>query len=157
MAITINGGVGAVAQVFRYRFIATGGETSKTGADTNGLTLSYIVGNETVYLNGALLVRGSDYTATDGATIGALTALTVSDVLEIITYSAFNVATNMNVSLFTAKGDILIASAPSTAGVRSVGADGLLLMADSTAGVGVSWSNIDLQSIEVQILMGVLN
>ena len=57
------GSISSTADIFRYRYTATGGETSKSGVDDNSLTLSYLVGKEQVYLNGVLLVRGSDYTA----------------------------------------------------------------------------------------------
>ena len=83
----------SAASVFRYRYVATGGETSVTGVDANDATISYLIGKEQVYYNGALLVRGQDYTATDGSTIGSLTALKAGDTLELITFSAFNLAT----------------------------------------------------------------
>lgn len=83
----------SAASVFRYRYVAAGGETSISGADSNGATISYLIGKEQVYYNGALLVRGQDYTATDGSTIGSLTALKAGDTLELITFSAFNLAT----------------------------------------------------------------
>lgn len=83
----------SAASVFRYRYVATGGETSISGVDSNGATISYLIGKEQVYYNGALLVRGQDYTATDGSTIGSLTALKAGDTLELITFSAFNLAT----------------------------------------------------------------
>jgi len=79
-------------QLVRYKFIASGGETSLSGADANGATLSYTPGAEQVYLNGALLVRGSDYVATNGTSITSLAALSVNDVVEIFAYVAFNVA-----------------------------------------------------------------
>jgi hypothetical protein len=44
--------ISSTSDIYRYRYTATGGETSKSGADDNGLTLSYIVGKEQVYLNG---------------------------------------------------------------------------------------------------------
>ena len=81
------------ASVYRYRYVAAGGETSISGVDSNGATISYLIGKEQVYYNGALLVRGQDYTATDGSTIGSLTALKAGDTLELITFSAFNLAT----------------------------------------------------------------
>lgn len=81
------------ASVYRYRYVAAGGETSVSGVDANGATISYLIGKEQVYLNGVLLVRGQDYTATDGATIASLTALKAGDTMELITFSAFNLAT----------------------------------------------------------------
>ena len=79
-------------QLVRYKFIASGGETSLSGADANSAVLSYTPGAEQVYLNGALLVRGSDYVATNGTSITSLAALSVNDVVEIFAYVAFNVA-----------------------------------------------------------------
>jgi hypothetical protein len=45
-----------------------------------------------VYINGALQVRGQDYTATNGTSVTGLTALAVNDVVEIFAYTAFTVA-----------------------------------------------------------------
>jgi hypothetical protein len=89
----------SAASVYRYRYVAAGGETSISGVDSNGATLSYLVGKEQVYYNGVLLSRGQDYTATDGATIGSLAALQAGDTLEIITFSAFNLATITNATI----------------------------------------------------------
>jgi hypothetical protein len=86
------GSISSAAEIYRYRFTASGGETSISGVDANGATLSYISGKEQVYLNGVLLARTSDYTATDGATISSLAALTASDILEVITFTSFEVA-----------------------------------------------------------------
>lgn len=78
------------ANVLRWRKTAVGGETSLTGTDDNGATLTYTVNLEFVYLNGALLARGQDYTATNGTGITGLTALTAGDVVEVLSYSSFN-------------------------------------------------------------------
>jgi hypothetical protein len=46
-----------------------------------------------VVLNGSTLVRGQDYTATNGTTISGLSpALVANDVLEVFSFIAFNVA-----------------------------------------------------------------
>jgi len=45
-----------------------------------------------VYLNGAKLVRGIDYTAGDGRTFSILTPVQPGDVVEAETYKAFNAA-----------------------------------------------------------------
>lgn len=79
-------------QLTRYYFVATAGQTSITGVDANGLTLAYVAGSEAVYVNGALQVRGQDYTATNGTSITGLSALAVNDVVEIFAYTAFTVA-----------------------------------------------------------------
>ena len=89
---TAWGSISSSAEIYRYKYVATGGETSVSGADANGATLSYLVNKEQVYLNGVLLVRGTDYTATSGSSITSLSALAASDILEIITFTSFEVA-----------------------------------------------------------------
>jgi hypothetical protein len=86
------GSISSTADIYRFRYTAAGGETTISGADDNGLTLSYIVGKEQVYLNGVLLARTSDYTASNGSSITSLAALAASDIVEIITFTAFELA-----------------------------------------------------------------
>lgn len=74
----------------RYYFTATGGETSLSGADDNGVVLVFTDGAYVdVYLNGVLLVAGTDYNTTTKNTIGGLAALAASDIVEIIVYDVF--------------------------------------------------------------------
>jgi hypothetical protein len=136
------GSISSTADIFRFRYTASGGETSKSGADDNGLTLSYIVGKEQVYLNGVLLVRSTDYVATNGTSIASLAALAASDILEIITFTAFDLANVINPTLFDAKGDILVATAADTAGKLTVGTNGQYLQADSSTATGLTWSTV---------------
>jgi hypothetical protein len=76
-----------------WRKIASGGETSLSGNDDYSLPLDYEVGKEQVYLNGILLLRAVDYSATTGNTITGLTALTVNDVITVLQVStAFEIA-----------------------------------------------------------------
>jgi hypothetical protein len=138
--------ISSTADIYRYRYTASGGETSKSGADDNGLTLSYIVGKEQVYLNGVLLVRSTDYVATNGTSIASLAALTSGDVLEIITFTAFDLANVLSPTLFDAKGDILVATSADTAGKLTVGTNGYFLKADSTTATGLTWAAVDLSS-----------
>jgi hypothetical protein len=174
------GSISSTAAIFRYKYTAAGGETSESGADDNGLTLSYLAGKEQVYLNGVLLVRGTDYTASNGTSIASLAALTAGDILEIITFTAFDLATAIDKALFDAKGDILVATAADTPGKLTVGVDGYFLKANSgtatglewavvdalpnqtgnsgkyltTNGTSASWAAVDTQSVEVMSLMG---
>jgi hypothetical protein len=137
------GSISSAADIFRYRYTASGGETSKTGSDDNGLTLSYIVGKEQVYLNGILLVRTSDYNATNGSSITGLAALTAGDILEVITFTPFEVANVLSPTLFDAKGDILVATSADTAGKLTVGSNGQYLKANSATATGLEWSSVD--------------
>ena len=77
----------------RYVFTATGGETSISGADDNSNTLIYADGEYIdVMLNGVTLISGTDYNTTTANTIGGLTALVASDVVEVMVYDVFSVA-----------------------------------------------------------------
>ena len=74
-----------------FLYTASGSETSVTTAD-DGRVVSYTVGQVSVYLNGVKLVEGSgkDFQATNGSTITGLSALTASDVVEVVALSAFS-------------------------------------------------------------------
>jgi len=89
-----DGDVTTGSQQFqRFRFVASGGETTISGADANGAVLAYTAGAELVVLNGSTLVRGQDYTATNGTSITGLSpALVANDVLEVFSFIAFTVA-----------------------------------------------------------------
>ena len=137
------GSISSTAEIFRYKFVASGGETSVSGTDANGLTLSYLAGKEQVYLNGVLLLRGTDYTASNGTSITSLAALAASDVLEVITFTAFDLANTIANTLFDAKGDILVATAADTPGKLTVGTNGYYLKADSSTATGLVWSAVD--------------
>ena len=78
----------------RYYYTqGTSGATSISGIDDNGRSLKFVDGGYVdVYLNGVLLVAGVDYNTSTANTISGLTALSTSDVVEIVTYDTFNVA-----------------------------------------------------------------
>jgi hypothetical protein len=136
------GSISSTAAIYRYRFAASGGETSVSGTDANGLTLSYIPGKEQVYLNGILLVRTSDYTASTGTSITSLAALASGDIVEIITFTAFDLATAIDKALFDAKGDILVGISADTPGKLTVGANGKFLKANSSTSTGLEWADV---------------
>jgi hypothetical protein len=70
--------------VYRWSKTAVGGETSLSGAGNDLSTLQYIAGYEQVYLNGVLLAKTLDYTATNGTSITSLAALSAGDIVEVI-------------------------------------------------------------------------
>jgi hypothetical protein len=133
------GSISSTAAIYRYRFTAAGGETTISGLDDNGLTLSYLPGKEQVYLNGVLLVRTTDYTASNGTSLTSLAALAASDILEVITFTSFELALAIEETIFDAKGDILVGTAADTVGKVSVGTNGQYLSADSSAATGLAW------------------
>lgn len=76
----------------RWSKVATGGETSISGYDDNGLNLSYSPGYEQLFLNGILLVRNIDYTATNGTSIDGLTAISAGSNIDIISFQSISLA-----------------------------------------------------------------
>jgi hypothetical protein len=141
--MSISTASSSVATLTRYRFVAAGSETSLSGIDANGNVLAYTVGMEQVYLNGVMLVRGSDYTASSGTSITSLTALAASDVVEVLTFSPFTVTNAVDQTLVDYKGDILVATGDNVIARVGIGADGQVLLADSSQTTGVRWGDDD--------------
>ena len=88
-----------------------------TGVQTNfTFTSGYTVGYLDVYINGARQINASDYTASDGSTVGLTTYATSGDVLELVAYKAFNVAT-----IDTAPGNLSVGGDLTVSGTSNVG------------------------------------
>ena len=69
----------------REAFTATSGQTSFA---TAGYTPQFL----DVYLNGIHLVNGDDYTATNGSDVVLTTGAATDDILEVVSYTPFEVA-----------------------------------------------------------------
>jgi hypothetical protein len=130
------------ATLTRYRYTAVGGETGVSGADDNSATLSYTVGKEQVFYNGVLLVRGQDYTASNGTSITSLAALTANDIIEVLALGSFNIADGILATLVDAKGDLLVGSAADTVIRFPAGTNGYFLKANSGATGGLEWATV---------------
>lgn len=80
------------ASLVTFEYVATAGQTTFTGADANGVTLSYTVGNVLVSLNGVRLRPGDDFTATTGTSVVLVVAAAVGDELIVDALKTFDVA-----------------------------------------------------------------
>ena len=77
----------------RFLFVASASDTSVSGADANGATLTFTDGAYVdVYLNGVLLKAGTDYNTNTANTIAGLSALSANDEVTVIVYDVFTVA-----------------------------------------------------------------
>ena len=76
----------------RFKYTASGGQTTFTGSDDNGNTLAYDAGFIDVYLNGVKLVNGTDVTVTSGTSVVLASGATANDIVDIVGFGTFNVA-----------------------------------------------------------------
>ena len=76
----------------RYNYTATSGQTTFTGSDNNGNTLSYDAGYVDIYLNGSKLLNATDVTVTSGSSVVLASGATTGDVVDIVAYGTFSVA-----------------------------------------------------------------
>ena len=74
----------------RYQYVASASDTSVSGADANGKTLTFSDGQYVdVFLNGVLLKANTDYAYGTNA-ITNISALSASDEIEVIVYDVFS-------------------------------------------------------------------
>ena len=149
--------ISSSADIISYKYTVASGATSVSGADDNGLTLSYTVGKEQVYINGVLQVRGSDYTASTGTSITGMAALTASDIVTILAFTAFVVANTYTIAqadatfipdaIVDAKGDLIVASAADTVARLAVGSNGDTIVADSSTSTGLRYNSAANQNL----------
>jgi len=138
----------------QWRKTAAGGETSVSGTDDFSAGLAYTAGAEQVFVNGVLLERGVDYTASTGTTVTGLTALVAGDIVTVSSPSAFNVANAIPKATITAKGDLLVGTGASTPANLAVGADGTTLVANSASATGVAWAGPTFTAGKNKIING---
>jgi hypothetical protein len=116
---------------------AAGGETSLSGSSDSSTTLAYTPGQEQLFINGVLQVRGSDYTATNGTSITGITALVAGDIATVTTVNAFSVTGAVPLSTVTANGDLIVGTSSGAVGRLGVGSTGQVL---SVSGGVPAWA-----------------
>ena len=76
----------------RFLYLASANDTSVSGADANGATLTFTDGAYVdVYLNGVLLKPTTDYNTSTANTIAGLSALNTNDEVTVVVYDVFTV------------------------------------------------------------------
>ena len=147
-------GITSAVTSSRWSKTAAGGETTLNGTDDNAVSLSYTAGYEQVYLNGVLLARGGDYTASNGSSITGISALTAGDIVEVLSWTPYSVANALTVTTIDAKGDLLVGTASDTIGRLAVGTNGYILTADSSQAQGIKWAAAPEAGFNPLMLLG---
>ena len=96
----------------RFKYTASGSQTTFTGSDDNGNTLAYDAGFIDCYLNGVKLVNGTDVTVTSGTSVVLASGATAGDILDLVGFGTFNVAAIAATSITS--GTLADARLPST-------------------------------------------
>ena len=137
-------GVAPASELSRWAKTVSGGQTSVSGLDDYGNTLSYEPGLEQVFLNGVQLVRSADYTASTGNSItGFSPALAANDVVVVIglTGSLIEKTNAILVTQMNAKGDLLVGSAADAVGTLTAATtNGYVLYTNSATATGLEWA-----------------
>lgn len=118
----------------RYYYTATASQTSFSGLDDNSQTLAYADSKYMdVYLNGVLLVAGTDYTAATGTSVVLTSGAAASDILEMVVYDIFSVADTVSASLGgTFSGDVSFTGTVTGVGAAGGGSDQVFYQNDQT-------------------------
>jgi chemotaxis protein histidine kinase CheA len=118
----------SATSLLRFRYVATSGQTTFSGADSASATLTYTVNNIAVHRNGVTLDT-SEYTASNGTSIVLTVAAGTGDIIDIIAFKSFTVADALSaVSGGTVNGAVTIT------GVTTVQAGTAALPAITTTG-----------------------
>ena len=83
----------------RFVYEATASQTSFSGNDENGITLTYVDSLYLdVYQNGVKLKAGDDYTATTGTSVVLAVGASANDVVEMVAFDVFSVNDSVSAS-----------------------------------------------------------
>ena len=120
---------------------------SPTGVTTDfTFSSGYTVGYLDLYLNGARLIEGPDYAATDGATISLISPAANGDVLESVAYKAFNLGDANRVGVQS--GGVSIGNAET---LNFVGTGNTFAVNGSTIDVSISSGAASVMVVGVRV------
>ena len=118
-----------------FKYTATAGQTTFTGADAGGATLSYDPNSMIVTYNGIILESTSEYTATNGTSVVLATGAEVGAEVNILAFEDVAYSGVMPTTGGTFTGDVTFGSDVTTSGKVGVGTNsptGDLTVAGST-------------------------
>jgi hypothetical protein len=138
-----------------WSYVAAGGELILSGYDSSNNVLQYFLGKEKFFLNGVLLQRGIDYTATDGSTITLANALTASDVVTIQANnnyaSTYIAASSINGLITSTQVDSTIATTASSQSLSNKSISGALNTLSNIPNTALTNYSITLGSTNIAL------
>ena len=121
----------------RFQYTATSNQTTFSGADSAGNTLSYDSPFIDCYLNGVKLVNGTDVTVTSGNSVVLASGAAAGDILDLVAFGTFNVAAINAVNITSGTlGSARLPTVPTTkggTGLTSLGSANQVLRVNSGA------------------------
>ena len=121
----------------RFQYTATSNQTTFSGNDSAGNSLSYDSPFIDCYLNGVKLVNGTDVTVTSGNSVVLASGAASGDILDLVAFGTFNVAA-INAANITAGtlGTARLPTIPTTkggTGLTSIGSANQVIRVNSGA------------------------
>ena len=111
----------------RFKYTATANQTTFTGNDDSGNSLSYDAGFADVYLNGVKLVNGVDVNISSGTSVVLTSGATANDIIDIVGFGTFNVAAINAANINSG----ILATARGGTGLGSLGSSGQVIRVNS--------------------------
>ena len=132
----------------RYKYVATNNQTTFSGSDADGNTLTYDSGYIDVYMNGVHL-DPADYTATSGSSVVLGTGAATGDIIYVVAFGTFNVA-SINADNLSS-GTVNNARLPSVISDKTIQATALTAKGDGSSADGKITLNCSQNSHGVAI------
>ena len=116
--VEIGGSSGATGIWKEYLYTATANQTAFTGADDNGVPLTFTAGQIQVFFNGVLLEPTTDYTTT-GNTVTLVSGAAVGDIIQVASASVVLGTGDILTDAFTGDGSTVAFTLSTAPGVEN--------------------------------------
>lgn len=160
--VEIGGGTTQDGVWNEYKYTSTNNQTTYTGTDDDGKTLSYLVGYLQVFFNGILLDNGIDYAASNSSSIVLTNAASTSDIVQISSFAKVLGTGDVTRSTLSGNGSttaFTIASAPTHENNLQVFIDGVYQEKStySLSNTTLTFSTAPTNGTTIEVMIGTNN